>query len=159
MANGSIDTFEAIADRIRADIRHSWRSLRSDRGYFIGSVASLAIGIGGAALTFGILLALLFPSLPYRDQARLGVVQPAPSWDLVERLKQVPAFDSVAAYNEQAANLVGGTEPQRVLVGRVSADFMQVADLKVVAGRPFNEGDFSHGHDDVALLTTGIWRR
>lgn len=144
---------------ILAEILYSFRSLSSDRGYLIGSVFSLAVGIGGATVFASVLVALLLPPLPYRDQDRLAVIRPTATWELFERLKLASAFDAVAAYNEQAANLVGGTEPQRILIGRVTSDFMRIARVSIIAGRAFTEADYEVGHEDVALLTARLWRQ
>lgn len=151
--------FGASAQGICAEIRFSFRSLSFDRGYLIGSVSSLAVGIGGAVVVASVLSALLLPSLPYRDQDHLAVLRPTSTWELFERLKLASAFDAVAAYNEQAANLVGGIEPQRILVGRVTSDFMRIASVGIIAGRAFAEPEFEVGHEDVALIKAGLWRQ
>src|SRR6185436_3739303 len=69
------------------------------------------------------------------------------------------AFDAVSAYNEQAANLVGGGEAERVLVGRVNSDFLRVAVLNTIIGRSFTAQDFEAGRQYVALLTASLWRQ
>lgn len=147
-----------LVDGVFAEIRYSWRGLRRARGYVIAAASSLALGIGGAAVVFSVLLALLFPRLPYTDTERLAIVQPSPTWAVFQGLAASDAFDTVAAYNEQAANLVGPAGPERVLVGRVTDGFMRVARLRIVAGRGLSDGDFRAGHEQVALLTSALWR-
>ncbi len=48
--------------------------------------------------------------------------------------------------------LLGGTEPERVQTGVVSANFFDVLGVKPVAGPTFLPGDDKHGAEAVLVL-------
>jgi len=136
------------------------RSLTRARGYAVVAVVSLALGIAGVTVVFSVVSALLLAPLPYAQAERLVLVQPHPLWEVYQAWQaDNVVFDAVGGYNERAANLVGGAEPQRVLMGRVTEGFLEVTGVRPIAGRTLAADDFQPGRDQVTLITDRLWRR
>ncbi len=136
------------------------RSLGRARGYAIVAVASLALGIAGVTVVFSVVSALLLAPLPYANGDRLVLVRPHPPWEVFQAWQaDNVVFDGLGGYTERAANLAGGVEPQRILMGRVTQRFLEVTGVGPVVGRTLTTGDFQPGHDQVALVTDRLWRR
>ena len=54
--------------------------------------------------------------------------------------------------------LSGGSEPERVPSGQVSANYFQVLGVSPLLGRGFLPGEDQPGHDRVALLRADLWK-
>jgi putative ABC transport system permease protein len=124
------------------------------------ALASLALGVSGVTVVFSVVRALLLAPLPYAEPERLVLVQPNPIWEVYQAWQaDHVVFDAIGGYNERAANLSGAVEPQRILMGRVTDGFLQVAGVRPVIGRTLAAGDFEPGSEPVALITDRLWRR
>jgi putative ABC transport system permease protein len=124
---------QALAGRVQNtrdttmnDIRYALRSFSRTPGFALIAILTVALGIAVNTAIFSIVNAALLEPLPYRDPARLVVVQ--------ERIPKISAkffnvsapdvpdirawsrsLDAVAAYETESLNLSGGAIPKRVV--------------------------------------------
>ena len=143
------------------EVRIAFRALRRAPAHAVVAIAALALGIGGVTLVFSVVATLLLSPVPYQEPERLVVVQPNPSWELFQQWRAAnAACDRVAAYNERAMNLAGDArDPERIVVGRITDDFLSLTGTTAAMGRAFSVQDFRAGAENVVLLSDALWRR
>ena len=139
--------------------RVALRALFRSPAFTLAAVAALALGIGGSTVVFSVVDTLLLQPLPYGEPDRLVVSDPGPPWLLYEQWKTADVFDGMAAYNERAANVSGAGEPERVMVARVTPNFLSVVGVTPAIGRSFGPRPLEGGGEHVVLLTDRFWRR
>lgn len=67
--------------------------------------------------------------------------------------------DIAAAMDLARVNLTGAGEPEELLAGEVTTNFFQMIGVEPVLGRSFSPEEDRRGHDRVAILSHGLWRR
>jgi len=150
------------------DVRLAVRSLIRRPGYTAVAVLTLSLGVGATVAIFTVVNAVLLRPLPYPDaDAIVGIRHHAPGLDLPElenspgtvRFYQDEAdfFAAVAAYRTEERNLIGGPQPDRVEVTRVSPEILELLGVAPALGRPFNPSDAEEGSPSVAILTHATW--
>src|SRR5579871_2565888 len=123
---------------MRQDIRFGLRMLARNPGVTVLAIIALALGIGGNALIFSVVDAILLKPLPVSDPDRLvWIWANSPSRNLVNAFTAYstfaewkagsPSFESMAAYAPASATLLVYQEPERVDVLHVSASFFSHA--------------------------------
>src|SRR5579872_2442156 len=151
------------------DLRYGLRMLRKSPGFTTIAVLTLALGIGANTALFSVVDALLLRPLPYRnsnqlvmvweDDVALGekhnVVSPA---NFLDWAKQNHAFDSMAYFGDDRANLTGSSGPQVVTAQFTSANFFDVLGVKPILGHAFLPANGTGGNDHVAVLSYGLWK-
>jgi putative ABC transport system permease protein len=152
-----------------AELRQSLRGLRRNPGLAILGVLMLALGTGAGTAVFSIFQAALLQPLPFRDGARVvqlwqtsaprGIEQHSFSeanfWDL---RTQNHAFQELAAYHYDEANLTGQGPAERVMAVSVTAGFFRALGVTPVLGRDFSYDEDRDGwNNHVALLGNRFW--
>jgi putative ABC transport system permease protein len=86
-----------------------------------------------------------------------GVVSPAnhSNWKSRNRV----FGDITAAVDRARVSLTGAGEPEELFAGEVTANFFQMIGVRPVLGRSFSPQEDKRGHDRVAILSHGLWRR
>jgi putative ABC transport system permease protein len=151
------------------DVRFGARVLIRHPGFALVAVLTLGLGIGANASIFSVIDAVLLRPLPFREPDRLvsvwetrldrGWTQSsfthAGFWDVHDMAR---TFDGIAALGYGTINLTGNDHPDRLSVGRISANFFQVLGVTPVAGRLFAPGeDVAGGDSRVTLLSHSLW--
>src|SRR5262245_10960291 len=149
------------------DLRYAGRMLLKNPGFTAVAVITLTLGIGANTAIFSVVNAVLLRPLPYRDPARLLLVN--------ESSKQVPdmsvsypnfldwrernhAFEKTAALQPTQATLTGLDRPERLGCWNVSADFFATLGASPRLGRDFTAQDDRAGAVPVAIVTDSLWR-
>lgn len=160
-----------LAD-FRQDLAFAWRQLAKTPGFSAVAVATLALGIGAAALIFSALYAVVLRPLPFADPERLVVM--GTGWK--ERVGGVSAgnflyfeernrcFAGLAASYSMSFNLDAlGTGPadvpERVIGLKVTHNFFSVLGSRTELGRPFLAEEDQPGREHVVLLSHRLWQR
>src|SRR5688572_3359995 len=111
-------------DRLLPDLAHSIRRLTRAPGFSVIAILTLALGIGANTAIFSLVRNILLRPLPFGDPDRLVLIWGAREKGDVTHLsaseiksygRDAAGFESVAAYMSGAANLTGGSEPERVI--------------------------------------------
>ncbi len=152
------------------DIRYGARLLRSHMGFTVVAVLTLALGIGANTAIFSILYAVAWRPLPFRDAERLvivwetdanrgvdrGVASPAEYLDWKE---QNDVFEKMGAWRLWFHTLTGAGEPEQVWGVQATTGFFDLLGVKPALGRTFVPEDGIPGHEQVVILSDGIWHR
>ena len=153
------------------DIRYALRQFTRRPGFTAIAVLSLALGIGGNSLIFGLLDGFVFHPFPYPDSDRLvaiGATFPKVSADTsyIEALstaeyadiKRSRSFAGIAALDLGNRNLSGGDVPERVFTALLLDDLFPVMGMKPQLGRGFTPEELAPGGPDVAIISHRLWQ-
>jgi predicted permease len=161
-------------DHIRQDLSFALRSLRKDRGFAATAVVILGLGIGAQAAVFSLVSGILLRPLEYRDSGRLYTIQevipqlaerypvlPVNGGHYLQWVKHCTSCESLAMINSDFTNLnlTGNGEPERVTGEKVTANYFSVLGVGAQVGRAFTEEDGQFGHENVAVISDGLWQR
>jgi putative ABC transport system permease protein len=150
------------------DIRQTLRMLRNTPGFTVIAVLTLALGMGANTAIFSIVKAVVLRPLPFSEPSQIynlwtnlgdfgreSVSLP----DYRDWRDQNTAFAQLAAYRYAAANLAGGTEPERVRYIGTTSNLFSVLNLRPAAGRLLVEDDDRPSAPRVAVLSHNFWQR
>jgi predicted permease len=158
-------------ETVLQDLRSGARMLRKNPGFAATAILTLALGIGANTAIFSVVRAVLLSSLPYRRPDSLvkiwgqltgeGIPRNSLSdLEFFELADTNQAFDQVAAYFvNSSANLgVDDAEPQRVTRGVASWTLFPLLGVQPILGRTFSAEEDQPGHEQVAVISYGLWR-
>lgn len=160
--------WENTIETLIADLRFAARRLRTNPGFSVVAVSTLAIGIGATTAIFSAVNPILFAPLPYPHADRIAMVSDIGSDDspvdiafgtFRELVTRTHSFDATAVFKPWQPTLVGNTEPERLNGQRVSAGFFRALGVTPVLGRDFQPSDDRAGGPNVAIVTDALWRR
>jgi putative ABC transport system permease protein len=155
-------------DTFFQDLRYGLRMLRKNPGFTFVAVLTLALGIGANTAIFSVVNAVLLRSLPYREpdrlvmlsyyRAREGARLATGSFYLDWR-DQAKAFEQIAAYYYDTADLTGSGEPERLSAAAISANLFATLGVDPMLGRAFTPQEDTYGGPPAVILSEGLWRR
>jgi hypothetical protein len=162
-----------MLEGVLGDVRYGLVQLRSNPGFALAAVFTIALGIGAVSAVFTLADPILFRPLPYEDadpivrvRARGGgfgsYVQVA---DFLESEAGHSGFASVASIATDAVGRVGGSDAVVLSYG-VTAGFFEVFSVRLAVGRPFAPSECqvqdwtlpAHPTNRVAILSYGLWQ-
>ena len=151
------------------DIQYAFRGIRKDPAFAAVTILTLALGIGATTAMFSVAYSVLLRPLPYRDAGRLVQLFATSANDAREPLllpnfemlkAQSRSFSGMAVYYKDSGfsnvTLTGGSEPQSVQGGYVSADFFRLLGRAPLAGRVFSTDEVRRG-ERVVVLSQKLW--
>ena len=161
----------ALARQCLRDVSYGARLLSRAPAFSLSAMAIVALGIGSVTAIFSVVYGIVLKPLPFREPDRLVNI-----WTLSSKLGAThfpvnPAdhrawlaanhvFEDIALVRNVANfNLIGAGEPERLLGARISANLLPVLGVSPAVGRGFAEDEDEAGHEDVAILSDGLWRR
>jgi putative ABC transport system permease protein len=147
---------------LRVAARLLWRS----PGFASGAIATFALGIGAATTVFSVVYGVLLRPLPFRDPARLVVVEAwqdfsghqvranyslsdFPRWD-----EATHAFEACAFVYLDTQSVETNAGSQLVGVNIVTPRFFDVLAGRFVIGRSFSSID---GDSPVVVISSRLW--
>lgn len=153
------------------DIRFAIRSLVRQPSYTLAVVATLTLAIGATTAVFSVVNGVLLQPLPHPEAERLAVVyevdqrpgflndhNPVAPANYADWKAQNSTFDALAAYQIVPATLRESTNPQRITVGLVSAEFFPLLGAEARVGRLFLPEESEPGNDNVVVLSYEFWQ-
>jgi putative ABC transport system permease protein len=159
--------WENLVETTAADLRYAARRLKSEPGFTLVTVLTLAVGIGASTAIFSAVNPILFQSLPYPDAGRIMTI-----WDNAgesraeatfntyrEVRERARSFEAVAAFKSWQPTLVGGTEPERLEGQRVSWEYFRALGIAPALGQDFAASDDRPGDAGPVILSANLWRR
>jgi putative ABC transport system permease protein len=134
-------------------------------------IATLALGLGANAATFGMIDALLLRPFTIPNVDRLVVlaelspqdsypqesVAPANYLDL--RRDRAAAFARLSTVGWGDVNLSGTEQPERVQGSRVGAEFFDMLSVTPAEGRFFSAVDETLGSPRTVVISDSLWKR
>src|SRR6185295_20406223 len=157
-------------DKLLSDVRYATRTLLKRPLFASVAVLTLALGIGANTAIFSVVNAVLLSPLPYERPGELTVIwgnvasanlyqQPSSVLDYNDIKDQNHVFEQIAASRNQAFNLTGGDEPERVGGVRVSVNLFSLLRVKPLLGRDFLEAEGLAGAEPVLIVSHGLWQQ
>ncbi|MDA8017478.1 MAG: ABC transporter permease [Thermoanaerobaculia bacterium] len=158
------------ATRLVADLNTALRSLCRRPTHSALVVTLMVLGVGGTTAIYSLMHSILVEPLGFEAEDRLvHLDERAPEWNL-ESVSIDPAdflawregsrhFEAMALYRDREFNLTPGDgEPERLLGGQVSHDFLDVLGLAPVVGRSFRAEEDVPDGPAVVMLGHELWR-
>jgi putative ABC transport system permease protein len=154
---------------MRQDLTHALRTLWKSPGYAVVTILTLALGIGANTAIFSVVNGVILKPLPYPSPERLIFITsqfPALGFDqfwvsapeFVEFAEGNRSFKQVGAYRAGAVNLGTPDQPRRVNSAVITSELMPVLGVAPLRGRQFTREDTLPGAEDVAVLSSELWR-
>lgn len=152
---------------LRQDLRYTARTLSHARGFALTAVVVVALGVGANTAAFSVADFVLLRPLPLPHPDRLVKVwERTPQYARMELSppnyrdwKAMNAsFQSMAAINNTAVNLVGAGEPRRLTAAAVSPEFFAVLGVSPILGRVFAPADSATTDARTVVLSHDLWR-
>jgi putative ABC transport system permease protein len=161
----------AIENLVR-DLRHGIRGLVKSPGFTVAAITVLGLGVGVNTAIFTIVNTVVLRPLPFAESDRLMRVWHTPPPQLfaghptfplspanfVDWQEQSQSFEAMAAYMFRRVTLTGVGEPESLIAGQVSSEFLPILGLQPILGRNFTPSDDREGAPATVLLSEGTWR-
>jgi putative ABC transport system permease protein len=154
-------------DHLLRDIRYAFRMLRKSPGFTAAAVLTLALGIGANTAVFSAVYAILLRPLPYKDPARLMLLnETTPKVGTVsvshpnflDWRAGSHMFSQMAAVHTVGFNLAGITQPESVSGVAVSPNYLSMMGVQPLLGRDFDMAEEKAGTPPVVLLGYALWQ-
>jgi putative ABC transport system permease protein len=150
------------------DLRYGARMLMKKPGFTLIAAFTLALGIGANTAIFSAVNALLLRPLPVEGMDRLvfGFALREGFDPFGTSLLEYSAyrersrvFAQSGVGRQQAFNLIGRNEPERLQGAAVMAEYLNTLGVKPIIGRGFTAEEDQPGGPAVAILGYGLWQR
>src|SRR5258706_648407 len=155
------------------DFRHGFRILLKSPGFTLVAVVTLALGIGANTAIFPLINGVMLRSLAYPEPNRLMLVSLTATGARMKGLgegEQMPwsypkfetllredrAFESLAGFGSDAANLTGAGEPERLEVEFVTPPYFPILGLTPAAGHLFGKTEEQGGPLSAIVIRAGL---
>lgn len=153
-----------------------WRCIKQlmmhSTGFTLVILVILTVTIGANAAMFSIINGVLLRPLPYRNSTRLFAVHevlpklshiyptiPVSAYDFQQWRRHTTAFEGLALLDGSMVSLTSQGEPERIPLGRVSANLFTMLGIQPTLGRTFREEEDLPGNDRVVIISNALWRR
>jgi putative ABC transport system permease protein len=158
-----------IVDTFLQDVRYGLRMLRKSPGFTLITVLTLALGMGANTTMFSTIDSMLLHPLNFPELNRLvALSEPLPHSvsgsetvapaDYLDWKRQASVFEGMAAYHSWGSDLTGVGEPEHLDGARVSPSFFPIVGVGAALGRIFSPDEEIPGHDQVAVISYGLWQ-
>lgn len=160
----------ALMGSMLQDVRYASRTMFANPGFTAAAILTLAVGIGATTAVFSIFNIVALQPLSYAAPSRVVFLLATDSEtgelrfsrrvaDFLDIQRDARSFDQVAAYSYLSAAITGSDVPDRVQAYRVTANTFELLGVPPALGRTFDSQDGEAGHDQVAVISDGLWRR
>jgi len=161
-----------IMETVLQDVRYGVRLLLKHRAFSLVAILTLAMGIGVSTALFSVIDAALLRPLPYPHPEELVDVLVRETSN-GKSSRYAPSMDDIRAwrgsgriFTHVGAGRVTGFLPrvveagqaERLVVGEVSEDFLEIYGVKPLLGRGIQIEDVREGAPLVALLGHSYWQ-
>jgi putative ABC transport system permease protein len=158
------------------DLSYAWRQLWKAPGFTLTCILTLAIGIGVNTAIFSMMDAIVLRPLAVPDLDRVVTVAERQTGsgqasggavddkqvtyaNYLSWKQQSQSFENLAIRSYASLSLTGAGDAARVQGALTSANFFDVLKTQPFLGRAYTESETQPGHDNVALLSFGFWKK
>jgi len=153
------------------DLRYAARMLRSNLGFTLVAVLTLAFGIGANTAIFSVVNAVVLRPLPFPKPEQIVIVRDDLTGRQIEdvglsvdELKDLQersgVFEQVSAVWPVDANLTGSERPERIELLAVSPNYFALLGAHAQLGRVFGpEEQQAKGFAEGVVISDGLWKR
>jgi predicted permease len=148
------------------DLKQSVRMFAQSPAFTLAAVAALTLGIGANTAIFSVVNAVLLKPLNFPDADRVflfintgpqGSFAGASPAKFQHYRQQSEIAEDVAAFNDGVVNYTGGSFPEQLPSGRVSAGFFRLFGTPFVHGRPFSPAEDIPNGPPVVVISERLW--
>jgi putative ABC transport system permease protein len=149
------------------DLRQSLRMFAQSPAFTLAAVAALTLGIGANTAIFSVVNAVLLKPVAVPDADRVVVfmnVSPRGAGAASSPAKfahyrqQDQVVQDVSAFNTGVMNYTGGSFPEQIPSGRVSADFFKLTQPPMALGRTFLPEEDQPNGPRVTVISKQLWQ-
>jgi putative ABC transport system permease protein len=157
-----------LEDEMMQDLRIGWRALRSQPGFTLVAVLTLALGIGAATLIFSVVNAVLLRPLSFPNSQNLLRVEERHGQVGTSNLTyasfldlgaETSSIERLAAARFTTTNLTDGGDPESISSLLVSTGYFSTLGISPIIGRAFLAEDDQPGSARVVIISHGLWQR
>ncbi len=163
---------DSFVSNLLQDLRFAIRAFRRQPAFAAVVVLTLALGIGANTAIFSVVNGVLLSPLPFDRSEDLinvwGRFDPVSGFDFptfplsppefVDYRWQNETMDDVAAFSPGSVTITSGDgDPERVSIGRVSANTFDLLGIEPTLGRTFTAEE-DNPDADVVVLAYGYWQ-
>src|SRR6266481_1657796 len=154
------------------DVRFGARMLRKNPGFTAVAIVTLALGIATNTTIFSMVSGWMLRPPSIKDPGKVVMIfstnpakgrgwdqNPVSVLDFVAWREQSHAFEDMVASQGSDFALTGEGEPERLEGRHVSASYFNLLGVSAALGRTFLPGEDQSGHDQVVILSDGLWQR
>ena len=147
------------------DVRYAWRYLRSNPGFALVALLTLAIGIGATTAIFSAVYSVVLKPLPFAEPDRVMLVGERPDGgdvsvgNYADLKRDNHSFATLGAIFWTNFNLAADDRPERILGARVTHDYFSTFGVQPQLGRLFTADEDRAGQPLVAVLSHRLWVR
>jgi MacB-like periplasmic core domain len=154
------------------DVRFGARMLRKNPGFTAIAAFTLALGIAANTTIFSMVSGWMLRPPNIKDPGKVVMIfstnpakgrgwdqNPVSVLDFVAWREQSHAFEDMVASQGSDFALTGEGEPERLEGRHVSASYFNLLGVSAALGRTFLPGEDQSGHDQVVILSDGLWQR
>ncbi|HEY2461987.1 MAG TPA: ABC transporter permease [Candidatus Acidoferrum sp.] len=158
-------------EKLLLDIRQGSRSLWRAKGFTATVMLTFAVCIAANAALFAIVNSVVLRPLPFPDAnsillmsneyPKAGVVgiNNSSSGDYIDRIREMTAFESQAAFRRRDQTVELNGSPEQVRGMLVTPSWFHLLQVAPPVGRAFTEQDGQVGSDQQVILSDGLWRQ
>jgi predicted permease len=158
-------------DAFRLSAKHAARSLWHDKIFALTVLLTFAVCIAANAALFAIVNSVVLRPLPIADAnsillmsneyPKAGAVNTnnSSSGDYFDRMKEMPAFESVAVFRERNQTIELNGAPEQVKGMVVTPSWFRLLRISPALGRPFNDAEGEIGSEQKVVLSYGLWQQ
>ncbi len=150
------------------NFRYALRRLRRSPGFACTVMLTLGLGIGANTAIFSVVYGVLLKPLGFPDAQQLVAIRegiatyerdlPVNANHLVFWQRNARSLSGIAALRTGTMPL-GGAQPEEIGVAQITANLFSVLAVQPRMGRAFAPEEAKPGHNDVVILTDGLWKR
>ncbi len=151
------------------DLKYTLRWLTRNRSFASVAVLLLGLGLGGGAMAFNVIQAVLLRPLPYYEPNRLALLWeslPAMGYDqlrisgpeYLDYRERSEAFADIAAFRFMELTVTGSHEPFTLEGLGVTSNLFSVLGAGARRGRVFGAEESRSWKPEV-ILSYGVWRQ
>jgi predicted permease len=158
-------------DALKLSAKHAARSLWHDKTFALTVLLTFAVCIAANAALFAIVNSVVLRPLPIADAHSILLMSNeypkagafntnnSSSGDYFDRMKEMPAFESVAVFRERNQTIELNGAPEQVKGMVVTPSWFRLLRISPALGRPFNDAEGEIGNEQKVILSDGLWQQ